>query len=280
MWALVAREVGVIGRLMPRATMRTVGVDLSSSSKRTAVVAVEWGKDRAVVGEPALGLGDGDLVQRLASAGWVGIDAPFGWPAGMARSVHEYSVSGRWLGEGKDEFRFRRTDRFVRDVISEETGRKLSPLSVSSDRIALTARRTAVLREHAYERSGVRFDLAGGDQVVEVYPAGALVVWGLDRGGYKSSRRVDRREAECRAREVLLGAIESRVGWLSWAEGSREVCVENDDALDAVLAALVARAAALGLTVLPPPEDMESAHSEGWIHLPQKDSLAALMPPV
>jgi predicted nuclease with RNAse H fold len=278
--AFVGHEVEVIGRLMPRATMRTVGVDLSSSSKRTAVVAVEWGKERAIVGEPVLGLDDGELVQRLASAGWVGIDAPFGWPMGAARAVHEYAVSGRWSGEDKDDFRFRRTDMFVRDVILAETGRKLSPLSVSSDRIALTARRTAVLREHAYERSGVRFDLAGGDQVVEVYPAAALLVWGFDRGGYKSSRRVDRREAECRAREVLLGAIESRVGWLSWAEGSRSACVESDDALDAVLAALIARAAALGLTILPPAEDVEPAHSEGWIHLPQKDSLAALMPPV
>jgi predicted nuclease with RNAse H fold len=270
----------VIGRLMPRSTMRTVGVDLSSSSKRTAVVAVEWGKDKATVDKPVLGLEDGELVERLASAGWVGIDAPFGWPLEMVRSVHEYAASGRWSGDVKEQFRFRRTDSFVRDVILAETGRKLSPLSVSSDRIALTARRAALLREHAYERSGVRFDLAGGDQVVEVYPAGALLVWGFDRGGYKSSRHVDRRAAECRAREALLGAIESRVGWLDWAIGAREACIESDDAVDAVLAAMIARAAALGLTVLPPPEDSESAHSEGWIHLPQKDSLAALMPPV
>ena len=260
--------------------MRTVGVDLSSSSKRTAVVAVEWGRDKAMVGEPALGLGDADLVERLARAGWVGIDAPFGWPLEMVRAVHEYAASGRWAGEDKDEFRFRRTDRFVREAILAETGRKLSPLSVSSDRIALTARRTALLREHAYERSGVRFDLAGGDQVVEVYPAAALLVWGLDRGGYKSSRRLDRREAECYAREALLSAIEARVQWLCWSTGARQACIESDDALDAVLAALVARAAAMGLTLLPPAEDMEPAHSEGWIHLPQKDSLAALMPPV
>lgn len=258
--------------------MRTVGVDLSSSSKRTAVVAVEWSKDKATVGEPSLELEDAELVRRLSNAGWVGIDAPFGWPLGMVNSVHDYATSGRWSGEDKEAFRYRRTDRFVRETILAETGRRLSPLSVSSDRIALTARRTALLREHAYERSGVRFDRAGGDQVVEVYPAAALLVWGLDRGGYKSSRRSDRRQAECLAREALLGAIESRTGWLVWAPRAREACVESDDALDAVLAAMIARAAALGLTVLPPADDIEPAHSEGWIHLPQKDSLSALMP--
>lgn len=241
-------------------------------------MAIEWGKTKATVGEPALELDDGELVERLANAGWVGIDAPFGWPLGMVASVHEYAVSGSWSGGDKDGFRYRCTDRFVRDTILVETGRKLSPLSVSSDRIALTARRTAVLREHAYERSGVRFDRAGADQVVEVYPAAALLVWGLDRGGYKSSRRADRREAERFAREALVRAIEERSGWLEWAVGAREACVESDDALDAVLAAMIARAAAMGLTVLPPVEDVESAHSEGWIHLPQRGSLAALLP--
>jgi predicted nuclease with RNAse H fold len=196
----------------------------------------------------------------------------------MASSVHEYARSGQWSGGDKDAFRYRRTDCFVRETVLAETGRRLSPLSVSSDRIALTARRTALLREHAYERSGVRFDRAGGDQVVEVYPAAALLVWGLDRGGYKSSRRSDRREAERFARGALLAAIEDRVGWLGWSPGAREVCVESDDAMDAVLAAMVARAAAMGLTVAPTVEDMEVAHSEGWIHLPLSGSLAALFP--
>lgn len=262
---------------MPRAAMRTVGVDLSSSPKRTAVVAVEWAKGRATVGEPVLGLDDDALVGRLANAGWVGIDAPFGWPAEMAASVYGYVTGDGWSGGDKDSFRYRRTDCFVRQRVFDETGRRLSPLSVSSDRIALTARRTAVLRECAYERSGVRFDRAGGDQVVEVYPAAALLVWGLDRGGYKATRRLDRRDAERFARETLLAAIEDRAGWLSWLPGARDVCVDNDDALDAVLAALVARAAAMGLTAAPDVDDIGLAHSEGWIHLPVGNSLAALM---
>ncbi len=64
---------------------------------------------------------------------------------------------------------------------------------------------------------------------------------------------------------------------MQWAPGAREACIESDDALDALLAALIARAAALGLTVPPGADDLELARREGWIHLPQKDSLAALL---
>lgn len=267
----------MIGRLKPRLAMRTVGVDLSSSSKRTAIVAIEWSKDGALVGEPAVGLEDDELVQRLASAEWVGIDAPFGWPAEMVSAVYEYVKSGSWRCGDKDSFRYRRTDCFVREYVFAETGSKLTPLSVSSDRLALTARRMAEVRERAYARSGVRFDRAGYDQVLEVYPVAALLVWGLQRGAYKTSRRVDRRRAERLARDALLSSIEDRARWIVWAPAAREACVESDDALDAVLAAMVARAAALGLTTPPPAGDVELARSEGWIHLPSKDSLPNLV---
>ena len=50
----------------------------------------------------------------------------------------------------------------------------------------------------------------------------------------------------------------------------------SDDALDAVLCALIARAAALGLTVPPPDQDRERARAEGWIHLPRRGSLGEL----
>ncbi len=113
--------------------------------------------------------------------------------------------------------------------------------------------------------------------MVEVYPAASLLLWGLDRSGYKTSRNPSRREAECEARELLLASIEEQARWLRWAPAAREACVESDDALDAVLAALIARAAALGLTMAPPEEDLELVRDEGWIHLPQKDTLPALL---
>jgi predicted nuclease with RNAse H fold len=251
--------------------MRTVGVDLSVSEKGTALAAIEWeaeSVDRVRVGEPSLGLGDPELLDLLAEAEWVGVDAPFGWPEAMVLAIYDYAVHGRWPAPSKPEFRYRRTDLFVHDHVEAETAQKLWPLSPSTDRIALTAWRLAGLREAAYERSRIRFDRAGGDRVLEVYPAAALLLWGLPREGYKASAE---------AREELLEAIESQAPWLEWTPGAREACVDSDDALDAVLCALIARAAALGLTVPPAAEDRELACAEGWIHLPRKDSLGQLL---
>jgi predicted nuclease with RNAse H fold len=256
--------------------MRTVGVDLSVASERTAAVAIEWGRRRAEVAAPRLGLDDEQLVGCLADAEWIAIDAPFGWPRQMVAAIYDYATSGRWPGIDKAAFRLRRTDRFVRDAVLAEAERKLSPLSVSSERIALTAWRLAQLRERAFERSGIRFDRAGADRVLEAYPAAALLLWGLDRNGYKGGKGGPE-EASTLAREALLAAIAEQAPWLAWEPGAREACVDSDDALDAVLAALVARAAALGLTMAPPEEDLELARSEGWIHLPRKGSLATLL---
>ena len=104
--------------------------------------------------------------------------------------------------------------------------------------------------------------------MLEVYPAAALLLWGLPREGYKASGE---------AREELLATIEAEAPWLEWAPGAWEACVASDDALDAVLCALIARAAALGLTAPPPAEELELARAEGWIHLPRKGSLGELL---
>ncbi|MFZ4078216.1 MAG: hypothetical protein ACOYKK_02115 [Microbacteriaceae bacterium] len=47
-----------------------------------------------------------------------------------------------------------------------------------------------------------------------------------------------------------------------------ELMVSSADAFDAVIAALCARAAALGLVERPPDEIVERARVEGWIALP------------
>ena len=46
------------------------------------------------------------------------------------------------------------------------------------------------------------------------------------------------------------------------------LCRTSHDALDAVIAALTARAAALSLTLRPDPELQLAASREGWIALP------------
>jgi predicted nuclease with RNAse H fold len=248
--------------------MRTVGVDLSASERQTALAAIEWGEGRARVGEPSPGLADAALLDRLAAAEWVAIDAPFGWPMAMVAAIHSYATTGCWPTTAKQDFRYRLTDLFVAERLLAETEQALWPLSPSTDRIALTAWRLAGLREAAAERSQLRFDRTGADRVVEAYPAAALLLWGLPRAGYKASAE---------ARSELLAAIEAAAPWLAWDPGAREACVDSDDALDAVLCALLARAAALGLTEPPPAGELERAQAEGWIHLPRRGSLGELL---
>lgn len=257
-------------------SMRTVGVDLSATKARTASVAIEWGDGEALVGEAGLRLGRAELVRRLAQGDWVGVDAPFGWPQAMVDAVHVYADRGLWPEPDKSEFRFRRTDQHVHDMVLIETGEKFWPMSVASDRLALTAWRAAQLREDGFRGSGIRFDRGGADRVLEVHAAASLLLWGLSGSGYKTSQDTERRSAEAEVREGLIAAIEEKAPWLSWAANAREACIRSDDALDAMVAALVARAAALGLTAGPEAADAELASAEGWTHLPQRGSLAQL----
>jgi hypothetical protein len=269
------------GRQLPMAlsecSMRTVGVDLSATKARTACVSIEWGGGEALVAEPALQVGRVELVRRLALGDWIGVDAPFGWPNAMVQAIHGYSsAEGVWSELDKDSFRFRCTDHHIHDMVLAETGQKHWPMSVASDRLALTAWRAAQLREDGFKGSGMRFALSGADRVLEVHPPAALLLWGFSSSGYKKSRDPARREVEGQARLDLLSAVEEKAPWLGWAPNAREVCARNDDALDAMLSALVARAAALGLTKLPEPDQQELAKVEGWTHLPFKGSLPQL----
>jgi predicted RNase H-like nuclease len=105
---------------------------------------------------------------------------------------------------------------------------------------------------------------------VEVYPAAALRIWGFNADRYK---RAENREA----RLALLKAIIAKTAhWLNVSDTVQALCEAIDDALDALVAALVARASAFGWCEDIPPEHRALALREGWIALPRTDSLGAL----
>ena len=54
------------------------------------------------------------------------------------------------------------------------------------------------------------------------------------------------------------------------------MCAECDHVFDALIASLVARAAALGLTMRPTADELPVARVEGWIALPSTGSFDAL----
>lgn len=263
--------------------MRTVGVDLASQDAKTAYCVVDWTEGHVRIGEPVLGASDSDLLCVMADAEAVGIDAPFGWPEAMVEAMAEHAAGRPWPAAASAEaLRYRTTDRYVNSTILEERGTKVWPLSVSSDRIAYCAWRCGrLLRDHASSTGWAGGRLGspdGGVCIAEVYPAGALAMWGITHKGYKGKGSS---VAEARSRRsAIVDQIALAAGsWLRLPAEVRTTCAANDDALDALVSALVARAAASGLTRQPDPVQAAAAAREGWIHLPLTNSLPLLGSP-
>lgn len=240
--------------------MLTIGVDLAAEPKSTAVAGIDWADGRAKLVSLVLGATDDHIVTASSSADKIGIDCALGWPEKFVdfvvnhrASKHEVSQEFGAMDWRKD-LSYRETDRRVREV----TGRW--PLSVSTDRLGVTALRCAGLVERL-GAAGVVIDRAGFGGVVEVYPAGSLKIWGFDIAGYRASTDT---------RSTLLDAISSNTPWIDFS-AFREMMVESCDAFDAVIASLAARAAAIGAATLPSADDLAIARVEGWIALPNRD---------
>jgi hypothetical protein len=252
----------------------SLGIDLASQNKKTAACRIEWGESSAKALEPRMGQANGDsldwLVELCGPPDWIGIDAPFGWPEPMVTAVADWATRKPWPATNPRDLRLRLTDQHVYSA----TG--LTPLSVSSDRIAIVAWRCAQLLT-LLAAGGPAIDRTGADGIYEVYPGAALSCWGLDRAGYKTRGSAEAKLGQRDARSKLIAELALRAPWLQLSE-ARDACIESDDALDALLAALVARAASRGRTIAPPTDgQMTTLVREGWIHLPMRDSLAQLL---
>jgi predicted nuclease with RNAse H fold len=248
--------------------VRTLGIDLASRDERTAMASIVWADGTATVGPPESPVSDEGALRALRRADWAGIDAPFGWPQAAVRAIRDYSEHGAWPDAlALRTLRFRLTDIDVRERVNAW------PLSVSSDRIAIPAWRCArLLARHAPGS----VDRLGANHVVEVYPGAALTLWGFRRRGYKGGGDAKRRSEQREARARLVDEIAARgSGWLDLSAAA-DACLESDDALDAVLAALLARAAARDLTLPPPRCQLGVIRREGWIHLPRHGSFELL----
>jgi predicted nuclease with RNAse H fold len=237
----------------------TVGVDLAAEPVNTAVARIRWAGGDAQVLALAVGADDVMLVAEIAAADKAGIDRPLGWPRRFVEFVAQHQagqfaapvdVAGR---DWRRRLALRETDLVTRDL----TG--LVPLSVATDRIGLAAMRCAGLLAHL-AAAGRPVDRAGTGTVVEVYPAAALKHWGLTHRGYKGT-------ANTAVRHELLDNLTAQAPWLRLG-AFEQACRSSDHALDAVIAALNARAAALGHATTPTPEHAAAARTEGWIALP------------
>ena len=228
----------------------TMGVDLAASPTNTAACTVCWPEGQVVVEHADRNVDDDafiSLLRQLPEEGRLGLDCPLGWPVAFVAALAAHHRRKPWPARGgggdRGHLRWRATDRWL----WERTGRW--PLSVSTDRLGVTALRCAYLLDQ-WEANGGTVDRTGiKGPVAEVYPAAARRAWGLGR-----VRSVEELE-ECLPIHFEQPAI-------------RDLCKADEHCFDALVAALVARAAALGRTTTPPAEALAVAAVEGWIHVP------------
>lgn len=236
--------------------MISAGIDLSAEPKGTALALLDFNNNKAKLVLLEQGLEDKDLIDKTINADKIGIDCALGWPMKFFEFLKDHQdLKNQTLIDGGIDFRrtlaYRETDREIHRL----TGRW--PLSVSTDRLGLTAIRTAGLLSK-YQASGVAIDRSGEGRLVEVYPGATLRNWNLGTKNY----RVD-----SRARQNLLDQLLAQAPWLELGE-NQEKMLESTDCFDAVIAALATRAAYRGQYQKPSKDQQEAARVEGWIALP------------
>jgi predicted nuclease with RNAse H fold len=244
--------------------MITAGVDLSSQVAHTASCVIDWSDGRGTVTALSLGVADDCIVQLIGEVDKLGIDVPLGWPIPFVEAVAQHSQNGRWPSDyshaDTKALRLRRTDLWVQEHLDFS-----QPLSVSTDRIALPAMRAASLLSGLPDRTS----LDGSGVVIEAYPAAALRRWGHPSRGYKG-------KSNSEVRRTLVQGFLAEAAWLQVNDEQLNRCLSSDDAFDALIAALVARAATLALVEPIPEEDRVAATREGWIAIPVSGSLQKL----
>jgi predicted nuclease with RNAse H fold len=152
------------------------------------------------------------------------------------------------------------------DVVVHEQLR-LTPLSVSADRIAHVAFRCAVLLAKL-DAADAPVDRSGSGPVAEVYPAASLHSWGLTYHSYKQKTSTD-------ALGMLVEHLRHEAPWLDCAT-HEQAMRRSHEFFDAVIAAMTARAAALGQTFPPTGDHLAAATAEGWIVIPDQPISALL----
>jgi hypothetical protein len=279
------------------ATVRTLGIDLASQPEDTAVCVVEWRprSPRVVSVSDFLGsegqLDDPRLLELILhpGIGRVAIDAPFGWPVEFVDGIANWRNRREWpipLGDpAREQARLvlRETDRQVHRITGRPTDPEAAiprgkwPLSVSRDKLGITAMRCMRLLAEVQRRRGRKVDRSGRGRFVEVYPDAALREWGCwpaswdrhPRRGYKGTTPEHRRR-----RQELILRLKAEAPWIGRDAQLVERCVSSDDELDALVSALMARV--VDRRKAQRIANVARAKLEGWIHLPQAGSLAVI----
>jgi len=233
-------------------TTRIIGIDCATDPRKVGIASLDRGGEASlVVHVPSRDRIPHQIVSDLLEAGHrtlIALDAPLGWPAGLARALAKHSA-GRPI-EVPANLLFRRlTDRFVKERLGKQ------PLDVGADRIARTAHAALLLL------GGVSADPIGlawspdfEERVaaIEVYPAATLIAHGLPSDRYKKPEQRD-------VRARIASELAKRIPLPS----DERVLLDSADALDAAICVLAAIDFLDGRALQPPEPDV--ARKEGWI---------------
>jgi hypothetical protein len=260
-----------------------LGIDWATEPKNRASVKLEVSPSGVqVVSVEALVTDDRVIAGcRAPDHAVVGVDIPFGWPMRFASFVASWDVmdGAQHPPPMPDEFRFRLTDRVVRNEARKE------PLPVSADRIAMGTRAwTELVAKHGL---APRIDVLGGaaapdrPAIIEVYPGAAAKVFAASMTRLEPVSAEPSYKKDRATREKLVRHVGATFGvdfgqWLD-AVVSRD---DHADPTDAFLAALTAAiylasrndesGPLSGWRVRCPrtPEEQTAARREGWIFFP------------
>ena len=261
---------------------RVVGIDWATQPENRALVALDVADDFKTcrVVEVATRV-EGSAVHESCTNrenAVVAIDIPFGWPSAFSAFVSCWTPrAGTPQPPPTDEFRFRLTDRLVRDE-----ARKV-PLPVSADRIAMGVRAwTALVVEHAL---GARIDVTGTPSahlpaIIEVYPGASARVLGRPSEQEQPEEEPSYKKNDA-ARRRLVERVASLFSVDLGAKLDQIVSVgEDSDEADALLAAVTGAiyladcnactlaGAAWRIRRPKAPSEVEEAGREGWIFFP------------
>jgi predicted nuclease with RNAse H fold len=143
--------------------VRTVGVDLAAEPKTTAVAVIEWLPGEARVRALDIPGEDEVVLHHARTAGKVGIDCPLGWPDAFVDFVRDHQEGKPVVAHQGTAGEWRRSlaNRLTDIRIRENADLKVVPLSVSTDRIGLTAMRAARLQTLLAEQGLARAAACG-----------------------------------------------------------------------------------------------------------------------
>lgn len=250
--------------------MYTAGVDMAAQTKNTWVAVIAWSAGKATIDRLFGAASDAQIIEVAKEVKKIGIDCPFGWPDPFIDFIiaHRHNITDRTVALS-EHWRRNLTNRSTDLIVWREAGKP--PLSVSADKIGHVAMRCATLLAEM-TNCGLTVDRSGVTGIAaEVYPAASLKSWGLSYERYK--RKENRLSLNALVDELKLAAP-----WIEFG-AFEDTCRNTDDAFDAIIAALTARAILKGLASKPGEGLLEVASREGWICLPIRGSLPKLIDP-